>query len=87
MAYPMMKSPSDWIPAERHNRSQNAGVAYTLVDLAMTAVDAFMRISSLVVLNFSVWVCRVNSTRRSRSDQNRSVEVKQLDEGIGNTLV
>src|SRR6267143_4834944 len=37
----MMKSPTDWMPAVRHRRSQNA-----LVDEVMAVVDALMRISS-----------------------------------------
>src|SRR5260370_42489406 len=43
----MMKSRRDRMPAERHKRSQNAPVVYTLVDEALPAVDdALMGISS-----------------------------------------
>src|SRR5712671_4404799 len=42
----MMKSPTDWMPAVRHRRSQNAGVVYALVDEVIAGVDALMRISS-----------------------------------------
>jgi hypothetical protein len=45
MTYPMMKSPRDWMPAERHKRSQNAGVVYTLVDEVLAVVDALMGFS------------------------------------------
>jgi hypothetical protein len=42
MMYAMMNRPTDWMPLERHKRSQNAAVAYTLV----VEVDALMSISS-----------------------------------------
>src|SRR6185295_6048975 len=40
-----MNKPTDWRPAVRHRRSQNAGVVYTLADEVPTAVDALMRLS------------------------------------------
>src|ERR1700730_7429762 len=46
MTYAMMNRPTDWMPLDRHKRSQNAGVAYTLVDDTVAVVDALMRISS-----------------------------------------
>jgi hypothetical protein len=36
-----MNSPTDWMPAERHKRSQNMGVVYTLVDEVMAVWDGF----------------------------------------------
>src|ERR1700722_7891911 len=57
MVYPMMKSPRDWMPAERHKRSQNAGVVYTLVDEVLATLDALMRISSWIEI-------KVNSEAR-----------------------
>jgi len=62
-----MKSPTDWMPAERHKRSQKARALFTLVDEAMTAVDAFIRLSSLVVLTF--FGLRVaDSTQHSKTE-------------------
>jgi hypothetical protein len=46
MTYAMMKRPTDCMPLDRHKRSQNAGVVYTLVDKLVAVVDALMRISS-----------------------------------------
>src|SRR6266436_2649356 len=48
----MMKSPTDWMPAVRHGRSQNAGVVYALVDEVTAVVDALMRISSRTECEF-----------------------------------
>src|ERR1700730_4754835 len=48
----MMKSPTDWMPAVRHRRSQNAGVVYALVDEVTAVVDALMRISSRTECEF-----------------------------------
>src|SRR5260221_13361882 len=48
----MMKSPTDWMPAVRHRRSQNAGVVYALVDEVTAVVDALMRISSRTEYEF-----------------------------------
>src|SRR6267378_4109805 len=42
--YATMKQRKDWTPAVRHNRSQNAGVVYTLEE-EIVAVDALMRLS------------------------------------------
>src|SRR5712671_6643060 len=42
--YATMKQRKDWTPAVRHNRSQNAGVVYTL-EKEIVAVDALMRFS------------------------------------------
>jgi hypothetical protein len=41
----MTNRPTDWMPLERHKRSQNAGVVYTLVEIG-AVVDALMRFSS-----------------------------------------
>jgi hypothetical protein len=46
MTYAMMNSPTDWMPLERHKRSQNTGVVYTLVDEIVSVVEAVMRVSS-----------------------------------------
>jgi hypothetical protein len=46
MTYAMMNSPTDWMPLERHKRSQNTAVVYTLVDEIVAVVDLLMRISS-----------------------------------------
>jgi len=54
MTYAMMKRPTDWMPLERHKRSQNAGVLYTLVDEVVAIVDALMRISSQSKVNLEV---------------------------------
>jgi hypothetical protein len=35
MRYAMINRPTDWMPLERHKRSQNAGLVYTLVDALM----------------------------------------------------
>src|SRR6267378_6748880 len=48
----MIKSPTDWMPAVRHRRSQNAGVVYALVDEVTAVVDALMRISSRTECEF-----------------------------------
>src|ERR1700730_3947010 len=42
--YATMKQRTDWMPAVRHKRSQNAGVVYTLAE-EVVPVDALMRIS------------------------------------------
>src|SRR6267154_1784201 len=42
--YATMKQRKDWTPAVRHNRSQNAGVVYTL-EKEIVPVDALMRLS------------------------------------------
>src|SRR2546428_12011862 len=45
MTYAMMAKTTKLMPLKRHRRSQNPRVVYTLVDEAMAAVDALMRIS------------------------------------------
>jgi len=47
----MMKSPMDWMPLERHKRSQNAGPLYALALDGVEALDTFMRISLLLVFD------------------------------------
>jgi hypothetical protein len=52
-----MNSPRDWMPAERHKRSQNPGVLYTLVDEVMAVWDAFtalVLIAASCVVSFLV---------------------------------
>src|SRR5438094_8756965 len=44
MMYATMKQRTDWIPAVRHKRSQNAGVVWTLAE-EVVPVDVLMRIS------------------------------------------
>src|SRR5262245_28480956 len=44
MTYARTNNPTDWMPAVRHKRSQNAGVAYGLVDGAAIVLDALMMI-------------------------------------------
>src|SRR5262245_36153639 len=46
MTYARTKRPTDWSPLERHKRSQNAEVVYTLVDEGRAVLDALMRVSS-----------------------------------------
>src|SRR6266699_1028225 len=53
MPYPMMKSPTDWMPAVRHKRSQNAGVVYALVDEVLVVLAVFI---TLVLMASSCFV-------------------------------
>jgi hypothetical protein len=67
------------MPAARHNRSQNAGVVYTLVDEVMAVVDALMMISSRTEragafrqCPSAILFCRLlgrNPTSRARASQ------------------
>jgi hypothetical protein len=41
----MMNKPTDWIPADRHKRSENAAVVYRLPDEVVAVIDVFIRIS------------------------------------------
>src|SRR5215472_19131536 len=76
MRYAMMKRTTNWIPPVRHKRSQNAGVAYTLVDDVPRVVDVLMRFSSLTESEFeSPLRVLTHQTTRSRSNP--------LDDGIG----
>src|SRR5262245_50249027 len=57
MAYAMMNNATDWIPAVRHKRSQNAGVAYGLADTTAAVLDALMVIGSSGVALLALSIC------------------------------
>src|SRR5215469_2136168 len=76
MRYAMTKRTTNWMPAVRHKRSQNARVAYTLVDDVPGLVDVLMRFPSLTQGDFeSPPRVLTHQTTRSRSNP--------LDDGIG----
>src|SRR5215813_15089127 len=52
MRYAMMKRTTNWMPPVRQKRSQNAGVAYTLVDDVPRVVDVLMSFPSLTESEF-----------------------------------
>src|SRR5581483_26786 len=50
MRYPTRNRPAAWMPAVRHNRSQNAGLVYMLREVA--AGEALMKVSSRIQVNW-----------------------------------
>jgi hypothetical protein len=57
MTYARIQKATNWMPAERHKRSQHAGLVYTLVDEPLTVLAAFITLvfmASSCVVSFLV---------------------------------
>src|SRR6202048_2274184 len=82
MAYAMMNKTTNWMPLKRHKRSQNAGVAYTLVDELVAVVDALMTTSSN-----TLGACAAGIERPlvSKPVSTPAVLVRSADRGLGCT--
>src|SRR6266699_5523396 len=76
--YATMKQRTDWMPAARHKRSQNAGVVSTLAE-EVVLVDALMRISIQTESDATRGIAAEQNNTRFSSNECCDVGLSELE--------